>query len=445
MSEIDIELPKPHPAQQPIIDHPARFKVLACGRRFGKTMIAVRMICSCLLKGHSAAYFAPTYRMTKEVWEELKALLAPLTSHISEHDYRLQLHSGGILECWSLQGTSAETVRGRKYHLAVIDEAAIVSDARIWQAAIRPLLTDYQGSALFCSTPRGRNWFWNLFVQGQDISFANWMSWQLPTKANPYLKDEEIADAKHGLPERVFKQEYLAQFLEDGGAVFRNLDRVCVAKQELEPESGNNYVFGVDWGKSNDFTCISVFDCTRNQQVYLDRFNQISWEIQRNRLISLYERFKPTLIWAEANSVGEPNIEALQAEGLPVRSFYTTGKTKAPLIEELVLAIEQEKIALLSDAILINEMQIYEMSRLANGGWRYSAPPGGHDDTVIATALSWHGAYKSGPLRIDFIENGDAVAREEIEERRRKAGLNVQILDDFHWPSRTRPSTKRME
>ena len=258
----------------------------------------------------------------------------------------------------------------------------------------------------------------------------------MPTKVNPYIDDDEIADAERGLPERVFKQEYLAQFLEDGGVVFRNLDRVCVGKQELEPEPGHNYVFGVDWGKSNDFTCISVFDCERNQQVYLDRFNRISWEIQRNRLISLYHRFRPTIIWAEANSIGEPNIEALQAEGLPVRSFYTSSRSKAPLIEALVLAIEQERITLLSDAVLIHEMQSYEMSRLVNRGWRYSAPPGGHDDTVIATALSWYGAYKSGSVRIDFVGSGDEIIREEMAERRE--GLNIMTSDDFDWPRRRR-------
>jgi hypothetical protein len=397
-----INLAELHPAQQEIVDSPARFKVLSCGRRFGKTMVAVDLISSHLLAAESAAYFAPTYRMTKEVWQTLKKTFAPGTKRITEHDYRLELYNGGILECWSLMGAAAETVRGRKYHLAVIDEAAIISNAEIWQAAVRPLLTDHRGRALFCSTPRGRNWFWQLFTMGQDPQIPDWQSWQFPTIANPYIHPEEIDDAKRGLPERVFKQEYLAEFLQDGGAVFRNIDNVCVA--DVEPRKpGNRYVFGVDWGKSNDFTCISVMDTYRKRQVYLDRFNQISWELQRGRLISLYQRYKPGLIWAEANSIGDVNIEALQAEGLPVRGFMTTAQSKAPLIESLVLAIEREDLTLLSDAVLINELQAYEMSRLSNGGWRYSAPPGGHDDTVIATALSWHGCRFSGRSLIDFV------------------------------------------
>ena len=405
MAKTEIKLDELHPAQSQIIEDSARFKVLSCGRRFGKTTVAIDLLSEHLLDGHTVAYFAPTYRMTKEVWEEMKGRFGPLTRRLSEHDFRMELYNGGVLDCWSLHGVAAETVRGRKYHLAVIDEAAIVADASIWQAAIRPLLTDHKGAALFCSTPKGRNWFWNLFVQGQDAKFKDWQSWQFPTTANPHIDAQEVADAQRELPERVFKQEYLAQFLEDGGTVFRNLTRVCVAQQEHEPVPAGRYVFGVDWGKQNDFTCISVIDSQRNQQVYLDRFNQISWEIQRNRLISLYQRFKPYYIFAEANSIGEPNIEALLAEGLPVQSFYTTQKSKSELIEKLVLAIEKEEVSLLSDAVLINELQSYQMSRLANGGWRYGAPSGAHDDTVIATALSWYGRvkYGSGRVSIEWI------------------------------------------
>jgi hypothetical protein len=300
-------------------------------------------------------------------------------------------------------GQAGETVRGRTYHFAVIDEAAIVPDGRIWQAAIRPLLTDHKGSALFCSTPRGRNWFWHLFVQGQDAGFPTWASWQYPTTANPHIDPDEVDDAKKGLPEQVFKQEYLAQFLEDGGTVFRNLSRICVGERELERQPESHYVFGVDWGKSVDFTCISVMDMTRKRQVVLDRFNQISWAVQRNRLIALYERFQPRSIYAEENSIGSVNIEALRDEGLPVRPYTTTAKSKSELIEALQLAMEQETVTLLNDAVLVNEMQIFEMSRLANGGWRYAAPPGGHDDTIIATALSLWATERTGRFRCDFV------------------------------------------
>lgn len=130
---------------------------------------------------------------------------------------------------------------------------------------------------------------------------------------------------------------------------------------------------------------------TTQQMVALDRFNQIGWSQQRGRLTALYERWQPFVIWAEVNSIGSPNIEALQNEGLPVRPFQTTAQSKAPLIEGLALALEREEVQLLDHPVLVNELLSYRLNRLPGGGYRYEAPIGGHDDTVIATALAWHG------------------------------------------------------
>ena len=129
----------------------------------------------------------------------------------------------------------------------------------------------------------------------------------------------------------------------------------------------------------------------------LDRFNQVGWALQRARLQSMARRWRPSQIWAEANSIGDPNIEALQAEGLPMRRFVTTAKSKSPLIESLALAIERGSLRLLDHPALLAELASYQLQRLSGGGYRYGAPPGMHDDTVMATALAWHGLEKSGP------------------------------------------------
>ena len=109
------------------------------------------------------------------------------------------------------------------------------------------------------------------------------------------------------------------------------------------------------------------------------------------------------MIWAEANSIGEPNIEALlPSDGLPVRRFYTSAKSKAPLIEALALAIERQDITLLDDPVLLGELADYRFDRLANGAYRYGAPAGSHDDTVIAAALAWFGAQHTNRSILDF-------------------------------------------
>lgn len=397
----EIRLAKLHPAQAEIVRSAARFKVLACGRRFGKTTVAVDAICDQLLEGKSAAYFAPTYRMGSEVWRELHRILHPLIRHSREDDWRMELRTGGVYEGWSMAQGSGEMVRGRKYHFVVIDEAAMFPNADVWHGAIRPLLTDYVGGALFASTPKGRNWFWQLYLQGQSEDYREWQSWRFPTTANPYIKATEVEAAREGMPERFFRQEYEATFLEDGGVVFRNIDKVCVGEAENFATDEANYYFGVDWGRDFDYTCVSVM--TRDgKQVYLERFNKIGWEVQRGRLAALNERFKPTVILAEENSIGSVNIEALQAEGLPMRAFTTTVKSKAPLIEQLVLAMEKQEVVLLRDETLKQELMAYAMERTANG-WKYSAPSGIHDDTVIATALSLYATRHYGRVMIDWV------------------------------------------
>ncbi|HUW12874.1 MAG TPA: hypothetical protein VM537_24310, partial [Anaerolineae bacterium] len=199
------------------------------------------------------------------------------------------------------------------------------------------------------------------------------------------------------MPERLFRQEYLAEFIDDAGSVFRRVMDAATALEQ-EPQPGRQYVAGVDWGKHNDFTVVKVVDAQSKAEVYSDRFNQIDYVVQRARLVALYERYRPSAVIAETNAMGEPIIEQLQREGLPMQGFTTTNATKAAAIEALALAFERADITILNDPTTVGELQAYEMSRLPSGMVRYAAPEGMHDDTVMALALAWQGVYDSGPL-----------------------------------------------
>jgi phage FluMu gp28-like protein len=204
----------------------------------------------------------------------------------------------------------------------------------------------------------------------------------------------EIEQARRDLPERIYQQEHLAMFLDDAGGVFRRVMEAATAIEQ-GPQPGHEYVFGVDWGKQNDFTVIQVFDITERRQVYMDRFNQIDYRVQRQRLGVLYERYNPRVIVAETNSMGEPIIEQLWADGLPVQGFTTTNATKAQIIDSLSLAFERGEITILNEPTLVGELQAYEMQRLPSGMARYSAPEGMHDDCVMALALAWQAVGRS--------------------------------------------------
>lgn len=394
-----VTLPKLLPWQSEVLDGKRRFNVVCVGRRAGKTELAQDLVAETAIDGLPAAYLAPTYKMMLQVWADLTERLQPITDRLSVSERRVDLITGGIIDFWSAENFDA--ARGRRYARIVADEAAQMSGLwRAFHAVLRPTLTDYVGDAWFLSTPLGRNDFWTLYQTA--TSDPDWRSWQMPSEVNAAVNTPaELAAMQRTMPERTFSQEILAQFLEDGGAVFRHVRRAATAV-EADPVDEHVYVFGVDWGKSEDFTVVAVIDATAHTMVAMDRFNQIDYSFQRGRLAVLADRYKPEAIIAESNSMGEPIIEQLRADDYPVRGFTTTNATKAKIIEGLALAFERGDLAILSDDVLIAELEAYTMERTPSGLTRYTAPEGLHDDTVMALALAWSGAGRiiEGPIAI---------------------------------------------
>ena len=368
--------------------NPARFKVVACGRRWGKTELALTAILiAAIIEDKRCWWLTPTYQMADQVWRDLKRAVKNLKgSKISQNERRIDLPNGGMIAVRS--GHHPDNLRGEGLDFAVLDEAAFI-DPRLWIEIIRPMLATTLGEALILSTPKGRNWFWQLRQLGLDPAQKDWAAFHFHSADNPLISTAELENIRSLSPEQVWKTEYEAHFSDDSGQVFRGIADAVAADQFNAPQPGHTYVAGVDWGRNNDYTAIAVIDVTSGVMIALDRFNQVGWELQRDRLKTLIQHWRPSIVWAEANSIGEPNIEALMGEGLPIRPFFTSAKTKSPLIESLALAIERGSLTLLNDPVLLSELANYSLERLPSGAWRYGAPPGGHDDTVIATALAW--------------------------------------------------------
>ena len=397
--EITVTLPRPHPAQARVLAESARFNVMVCGRRFGKTLLGIERASRTALDGYPVGWFAPTYKDSAEAWRDLKRTLVDVIAARSEQEKRLELITGGVIEVWTLM--DPDSGRGRKYKRVIVDEAAKIAKLEeAWTETLRPTLTDYRGDAWFLSTPKGRNYFWRLYNTAS--SYEDWRAWQLPTSANPYIAPDEIEDARRQLPQSAFAQEYLAEFTDDAGAVFRNV-RGCVdASLPLAaPQPGRRYTGGLDWAQMADFTVIAVVDDT-GALVALDRFNQVAWAVQYGRVKAMTDRWGIVTGYAELNSIGSPNLEQLQAQRLSQwRGFTTTNDTKAEIIQALALAFERGEIRIPNDPVLIAELESFEANRLPSGKWRYSAPDGMHDDTVIALALAWHGRHTR--LDISFV------------------------------------------
>ncbi len=392
MPTITLTLRKPHAGQSRIYREKRRFNVIACGRRFGKTIIGTNLLIEAALEGAPVAWASPTYKMLIEVWRDFLRLARPIIAKngIDKQNKRVTLINGAVVEFWSL--TAAESIRGRKYRRFIMDEAAMVPALLDgWNMVIRPTLADYRGDAFFLSTPKGRNGFWDLFQRGLDPTKPDWASFQMPTVTNPHIDPTEVESARLEVPELVFIQEYLAQFVEDNAGLFRKVMAAAIAEKQAVPIPGHAYVFGVDWGRSGDYTVISVVDSTTGEQVSMDRFNQVDYELQKGRLEVLNRLFKPTVIVAESNNMGGPLIESLR-QTLPIQPFVTTNASKKEIIDDLALGLEQGTFRILNDAIQLGELLSFEQTRLPSGLWRYAAAGNGHDDCVISLALSKYAA-----------------------------------------------------
>jgi len=216
---IDITLPPLHRSQADIVHSPARFKVVCCGRRFGKTRLAVLMAVAEMLSGGAVMWVAPSFDKAMIGWrlfEEVGRQIPLMTLRRGER--RIVYPNGGWIAVYSADSEGG--LRGEGVSLLIVDECAYVRDFdRIWEQELRPSLTDRKGRAVFISTPRGFNHFYDLFSNASRDD--DWQSWQLPSSANPFLDAAEIESARRSLPALIFRQEYLAEFVQLSGAMFR--------------------------------------------------------------------------------------------------------------------------------------------------------------------------------------------------------------------------------
>ena len=381
-----IEFSAAHINQKPILESQARFNVLMCGRRFGKSELCLIKIIKTACFGQNLAYITPTYKLAKVFFNKLgNALPYPK----NQSDLKIDFPNGGSVEFFT--GERLDGLRGRKFHGVIIDEAAFISDLESgWLNSIRPTLTDYKGWAMFLSTPRGQNYFYSLFNKGGE---KDWASFKYTTYDNPYIDRDEIEDAKRQLPAAVFEQEYMANPMENAANPFGNEHiRNCIRPMSnREP-----VVFGIDLAKSYDYTVIIGLDSEGNT-AFFSRF-QKDWNSTKQEILNLPK--KPIII--DSTGVGDPIFEDLQRAGLIINGLKFTQNSKQQLMVGLQTAIQTGRIGY-PTGLIVNELEVFEYQYTATGV-KYSAPSGFHDDCVMALALAWHNMnFKAGSGKYNFI------------------------------------------
>lgn len=386
--KVTITLDKPHSGQQKVLDEQARFNVICCGRRWGKSKLATRILSKTAIGGEPAGYFTPTYKLLEATFKECLVKLSPVIEKKHDNQF-IQLVTGGAIDFWSMDNPYAG--RSRKYKKVVVDEAAFVKNLwEVWTESVRPTLTDLKGDAFFFSTPKGKNDFYKLFMRGK-AGEPNWKSWQMSTYTNPFIDPTEIDDAKKDLPELAFLQEYMAEFGDNVANPF-GLNHIARA---VMPMSNNPAVcYGVDLAKKNDWTVITGLD-KFGQVCYFDRF-QKDWLQTKQAVIAL----PPGRICIDSTGVGDSIAEEI-ARHRDTELFVFTQKSKQQLMEGLAFAIQNREITVI-EGVMKDELDSFEY-QYTRTGVKYSAPSGLHDDAVCSLALAKHihkGAAQSGNISV---------------------------------------------
>lgn len=409
---------EPHPGQLEVHLAPERFKVLSAGRRWGKTRLGVNECIDAASKGGRAWWVAPTYKDSEMGWRPLREIARQLPGvEIRISDKQVIFPNGGFVAVRSAE--KSDGLRGEGLDFVVMDECASMRKTA-WTEEIRPALTDRKGKALFIGTPKGRNHFFELFQKGERGE-EDWRSWRFPTVSNPKIDPKEVEAAKRDLPEVVFRQEYLAEFVDNAGSVFRNVEG-CAILEPREPEENRMYVAGADIANSEDFTVIAIIDAETKEMVHQERFNRVDYPILEARIIGLYRKWGLKSIKIETNGVGQGVIDHLRREGVMVIPFITNNSTKQAIIQNLQVAFELGTIRVLNDRQLKNELLNYEEKRTPSGAYVYNAPRGQHDDCVMALAIAWDN-LQGEERRFEpiVIMGEDPVVQIEIEQRKSKS------------------------
>ena len=397
MNTKTITILPPHNLQEEIENDSHRFRVVACGRRWGKTLMAMREAFNMLVKGFDVTrrrqrcwVVSPTFPLVKEDWLIAEELLKDAITSKHQTDMKMVFEPFGFIEFKSAERDD-EGLRGAGLDCAVVDEASRVS-RKSWEQGLRPALADKQGRCIFISTPKGRNWFYELYQKGQNND-QEIKSWKYPTRTNPFFPQVEWDTIERTTPEIILRQEYNADFLEDEASVFKNISR-CLRGRLEEPVSNEYYTIGIDLGKTEDFTVVTVIKNSNCQVVQCYRENKIDWSIQKELIRSICGRYKNNVVYIDSTGLGNPIADDLRRFGINIIDYKFTNASKEILVEALIVAIEQGLVGIpecSKTQFLIDELKDFSYEILPSGKIRYSAPDGMHDDGVISLGLAVKG------------------------------------------------------
>lgn len=411
--EVKVEIKyKPHDGQRLIHQSNARFKVIAAGARWGKDrcsiMEFIQKFSSMLSEDRDSDMVpavhgwivAPTFALSRQVWREFRYFFPrEWVVNYWESDKIVETLNDGIIEVKSAD--DPDLLVGVGLDIVLITEAARISRLdEVWANLETRLMSPGRGPhgnggvALINSTPRGQNFYYRMYRWGQKgdpIHDEDWESWRFPSYDNPYLKkgDEKYLERiRKRYPDRIYRQEILAEFLAEGNSVFPYPEK-CVRAVNSDVEPGEIYTIGYDPARSVDFSGVVIRN-SHGEAVYVAQWSGKPWSIQVDEIAFLSRKYNFARVVIDKIGVGETLPEALMQRGVEVEPVHAMSAEKERLVNHLAMLIEQEAIVIPDNTALINELKDYQYTMTKSGNIKFSASTQAkHDDLVTAMYLAF--------------------------------------------------------
>lgn len=394
MTKYVFKLPTLHKLQQEVVDNTARFKVVVCGRRWGKTKMCSVIAVQKLLEGKRVWWLSPDYNTDEVGWREVYGLVSQLPLEIkikNSFPKKISIENGGTIEFRS----STSFGRGEGLDYLIVDEADFIdgdgkqgaqNSGKMWNEVLRPSLMDRKGSAIFITTPNVENgWIHKLLVLGQSKNEMGVKSWKFDSYSNPFLDPKEIDDMKVDMPSLTFRREILAEYVSNTGA---RVQREWLIDRYLDDISANLlsklYVsMGVDLAVSEkstaDYVAYAVLGRDKSGNIYVLDVKRMrgSFDQQIKFIKQAMDRWNPNTVGVE--SVGYQPVFIQQLSRDTNYAIFPVKVTRDKVTRFAPLEARYER------------HEVYHLRSLPPEfeDELFAFPNGQHDDQVDAMSCAW--------------------------------------------------------
>lgn len=364
------------------------YHIVTCSRQWGKSFMLLQLILYYALNERNSrvVFVSMSYAQANKIFNELIRGVekSGVIKRKNASENSIIMENGSEIYIRSYQ--RAELIRGLAATTLIVDEAAFIKDED-WQAVLRPTLATAGIRGILFSTPRGHNYFYEMYCKGELSDYPNYHSYYSTFRENPFANLSEIEDAHRSLPEKIYEAEYEAKFVSGNLSVFDNYRNCTTGKCVTGKTIG-----AIDVGNADDWTVLTLMN--GNKVIGMWSWRKDTFENIINQIVKLLQEYNVFKCWVETNGLGSPFYEFLfkrvreQRLRVSLESWTTTNASKQNIVEQLVNDFAMNNIIIPNDPELMLQLDHFTCSYSTKSkAIVYGGENGFHDDYVMSLAI----------------------------------------------------------